>query len=239
MQTVDQNIWIQYRDTKSHDLRSKLFYSYLRLVKFVMRKFAVNAASMKGVIERKDLMQVGMIGLLEAIERYDPERGTKFETFALSRIQGAMQDELRRIDWLPRSERKKIREARDDNGLPVESKHGYSIGTSDVMLTREGLTRLNELEGGSSGHNKNPEIADTTPDIREQMNTNNVVQLISDQIEKLNERDRLVITLYYYEEMKFREIAEVLGLTESRVSQIHSTVIAGLRRNMKTLEISI
>lgn len=205
----------------------------------MMRKFTLNTASSKGVIERKDLIQVGMIGLLEAIERYDPERGIKFETFALSRIQGAIQDELRRIDWLPRSERKKIREARDDNGLHIESKYGYGVGTSEMTLTREGLTRLNEVEERSSGQFGSPEFTDTTPDIREQMNNNDLVQIISDQIEKLDERDRLVITLYYYEEMKFREIAEVLGLTESRVSQIHSSVIARLRRNMKTSEISI
>jgi RNA polymerase sigma factor FliA len=239
MQTVHQHIWKEYRDTRSHDLKSELFYSYLRLVKYVVRKFAMSPGSSKGVIERKDLMQVGMMGLLEAIERYDPGRGIKFETFALSRIQGSIQDELRRIDWLPRSERKRIREARGDQALQVESKYGYSIGAFDMTLTREGLTRLNELEERGGGQSANQEIADTTPDIREQMNNNDIVKLISDQIEKLNERDRLVITLYYYEEMKFREIGEVLGLTESRVSQIHSSVIGGLRKKMETLEVSL
>lgn len=238
MNSVLEQAWRDYRTTKSGELKSKLFNSYLGLVRVVLRRFGNSFTQREGVLEREDLLQAGMIGLLEAIERYDPDRGFKFETYAVSRIHGAMQDELRRIDWLPRSERKRLREAAQGDGENTEqsfrSARFPNASAENIVLTREALDSLHEYAVSNDF-----QLEDTSPSIAEQLNHEQIRSRVADQIEALPERERLIITLYYYEEMKFKEIGEILGVSESRVSQIHATVLAQIRRSLESERITL
>jgi RNA polymerase sigma factor FliA len=239
MKTAQFDKWRRFRAEKSPELRSELFYSYLKLVKFVAGRYIADARSREGVLQHEDLLQVGMIGLLEAIDRFEPERGFKFETYAASRIQGAIQDELRRIDWLPRSERKRIRDAEEKAGRGEEGKGGYPVGVrrtaTDAVLTGEALRYLRDSADERLGEVPGLEIADSTPNVLERMSEAELKNAVIEQIERLPERERLVVTLYYFEELTLKDIGAALGLTESRVSQIHSAVISKMRHTLEQL----
>ncbi len=230
-----QELWKKYSKRKTSTVKKELVLAYLQLVKFAAR--AVNLPS-HCVFNNDDLMSIGIIGLSEAIERFDPSRGVKFETFASQRIRGIMLDEIRKVDWIPRSVRDKYKKASkslsalDMNSIdgekyvqainmPIgkfEQIKGYLANADAVSLTRtigDGMT----LEDIISGDNEVVEGFEDA-ELKEHL-----VKLLKG----LPERERLVVTLYYYEELTFKEIGKTLGISESRVSQIHSEVIAKLK----------
>jgi RNA polymerase sigma factor FliA len=212
------------------------------------------ASGLPSHVEEADLISYGLLGLIGAIERFDPEREIKFETFAVSRIKGAIIDELRSLDWVPRSVRSKARdverahqklenrlqrapsdeEMAEELGIGVEDFNStlLEIANSSV-LALDDLWTIADPDGGQVS------LLDTIHDPNaidpeREMDTAELKDRIADAIESLPERERLVIALYYYENLTLREIGEVLGVTESRVSQLHTKAVLGLRSNLQT-----
>ncbi len=234
-----QELWKKYSKHRTSALKKELVLSYLNLVKFAAR--AINLPS-RCVFNTDDLMSIGIIGLAEAIERFDQNRGVKFETFASQRIRGVMLDEIRKVDWLPRSVRDKYKKASKSlSELDMDSVNGEKY-------TRAINMSISEFEQ-IKGYLANAEAVSLTRPIGDDMTLEDVIGSDSEVIEqfedeelkgelvnilkKLPERERMVITLYYYEELTFKEIGKTLGISESRVSQIHSEVIMKLKEQFR------
>jgi RNA polymerase sigma factor for flagellar operon FliA len=234
---------IRNRET---DPKRQMLYDNLGLVHMVVNRMYAPNLSASGMLEKGDLIQFGVLGLLDAVERFDITRGVAFSTYAVNRIRGSIQDELRRIDWIPRSVRKKDRDA-DAMTQQVEENHRQGATASEVMarmhITAEEYQRV--LDRASSA------TVDMTVSLEDEMQAIGALatdeeedpseiaarkharEVLMEEIEDLPEREQLVITLYYYEELTFKEIGRVLQLSESRVFQIHAEVIQRLRNSMK------
>jgi RNA polymerase sigma factor FliA len=238
-------IWADYKQHGTREARERLILHYAPLVKFVAGRVA---AGLPQNIEQSDLVSYGIFGLIDAIDKFDPARGYKFETYAISRIKGAIIDELRSIDWVPRSVRAKARAieraySKLENELrrsPEDREVAAELGMSEEELAGilsqisfVGIVALDELLSASADRSGGATVGDTIAD-----RTNNPVEafeseemrhVLADAINRMPDRERLVLTLYYYEGLTLAEIGAVLGVTESRVCQIHTKAIFQLR----------
>jgi RNA polymerase sigma factor for flagellar operon FliA len=206
------------------------------------------AAGLPQNIEQSDLVSYGIFGLIDAIDKFDPGRGYKFETYAISRIKGAIIDELRSIDWVPRSVRAKARAieraySKLENELrrsPEDREVATELGMSEEELAGilsqisfVGIVALDELLSASAdrtgGATVGDTIADRAHDPVEAFESEEMRHVLADAIQRMPDRERLVLTLYYYEGLTLAEIGAVLGVTESRVCQIHTKAIFQLR----------
>ena len=243
-------LWRDYKVDGASDVRERLILHYSPLVKFVAGRVA---AGLPQSIEQSDLVSYGIFGLIDAIDKFDPGRGFKFETYAISRIKGAIIDELRSIDWVPRSVRAKARAVeraysklenelkRTPEDREVAAELGMSEAELDSVLSQvsfTGLVALDELlaaggseKGGSS--TVGDTIADRAHDPVEAFEVDEMKHLLADAINRMPDRERLVLTLYYYEGLTLAEIGGVLGVTESRVCQIHTKAILQLRGRLQ------
>ena len=244
-------LWKEYKGEGTPDARERLILHYSPLVKFVAGRVA---AGLPQNIEQADLVSYGIFGLIDAIDKFDPARGFKFETYAISRIKGAIIDELRSIDWVPRSIRAKARAieraySKLENELrrsPGDAEVAAELGVSEEELNSTlsqisfvGLVALDELlAAGNSGSDKGGSatvgdtIADRAHDPVEAFESDEMKHLLADAINRMPDRERLVLTLYYYEGLTLAEIGSVLGVTESRVCQIHTKAILQLRARL-------
>lgn len=244
---MDTTLLDSYREAGDLASRNELLTQNLRLVHHVARQVA---RSSRADIEFEDLVSAGTIGLINAIDNFDTSRGLAFSTFAAPRIRGAILDDLRRRDHVPRSVRRKQRElgrARDallarlgrapseeeiaeEMGIEIEklwrwqrdAEHAarISLDRPTDTMTGQGATP-EELIAGEEGH-----------DIEAVINREQEVTLLRDEILQLKEQERIVLSLYYFEELKLHEIASIMSLTESRISQIRSKAIANLRARL-------
>jgi RNA polymerase sigma factor for flagellar operon FliA len=221
---------------------------YSPLVKYVAGRLG---SGLPAHVDEGDLVSYGLLGLIGAIERFDPDRDIKFETFAISRIRGAIIDELRALDWVPRSVRSRAREIeRAISGLeaklgraPTDEEIAGKVGITTEELeeslsdiSRSSIAALDEL-WSTSGEGDQVSLLDTLEDpesIRpaDALDETELREILGDAIARLPEREKLVITLYYYEELTLREIGEVLGVTESRISQLHTKAILRLKSRL-------
>lgn len=226
---------------RRNDDRNAMFFKHLGLVNFVINKIGLTSFRSSAAIERSDLVQFGIMGLLDAIEKFNPERGVQFQTYAVSRIKGSIQDELRKLDWVPRSVRKAERraEAVVQRAGQVES---AAMTAGDIarrlsMSLEKYVEIIHQVNTMGAASPDAPEYAsrlealstDEQDDPSEIVNQQQLKSTIIHAVEELTERDRLVVMLYYYEDLTFKEIAAVLRISESRVFQIHSTVLGSLR----------
>jgi RNA polymerase sigma factor for flagellar operon FliA len=241
-------LWLQYRKSPDPQLRDRLILTYAPLVKYVAGRLG---SGLPAHVDEADLVSYGLLGLIGAIERYDPDRDVKFETYAISRIRGAIIDELRAMDWVPRSVRSRAREieramselegrlGRAPTDEEISAKLGISeeeLGESLGEIARSSIAALDEL-WTSSGSGDQVALIDTiedesAPDPQNTLSQTELREAIADAIARLPEREKLVVTLYYYEELTLREIGEVLGVTESRVSQLHTKAILRLKARL-------
>ena len=242
MQKTDaapKELWERYAADHSVDARNALLIHYAVLVKIIVNRLVPTHGRHA---EYEDLINNGIIGLMDAIEKFDPARQVKFETYASLRIRGEIIDHMRRQDWAPASLRKKIKQvsvamASLEDKLsrqPTDEELAESLGMNvpDLLKTLEATQSLNILyieelaAGGDPGRTLSDGDGDSVTRRYEQ---EEMKRIIAELIEGLPENERLVVTLYYYEEMTMKEIAQVLGVTEPRVSQIHSKVLTKLR----------
>ena len=241
-------LWADYKESGNGALRDQLIVHYSPLVKYVAGRVA---AGLPPNIEQADLVSNGIFGLIDAIEKFEPERGYKFETYAISRIKGAILDELRSIDWVPRSVRLKARAIEqaytkleaERHRSPTDVELAGELDMSEVQLQRAlgqisfvGLVALDEILLVSGDRGETLTLGDTVADpAAGPMATYEVEemrQILADAINQMAEREKLVLTLYYYEGLTLSEIGQVLGVSESRVSQIHTKSVIHLRAKL-------
>jgi RNA polymerase sigma factor for flagellar operon FliA len=240
-------LWADYKATADDAAREALIVHYSPLVKYVAGRVA---AGLPQNVEQSDLASYGMFGLIDAIDKFEPERGFKFETYAISRIKGSILDELRSIDWVPRSVRAKVRQI-EQAYAKIEAKHHRpptdaelaeeldwtddQLQTALTQISQVGLAALDESVSGRNGQPGDAmTLGDTIPDRTAgspmgAFEAAETRQLLGDAINTLPEREKLVLTLDYYENMTLQEIGRVLGVTESRVCQIHTKSLLHLR----------
>jgi RNA polymerase sigma factor for flagellar operon FliA len=218
--------------------KNELVVTYGHLVKKVVRTLFPRGNAHMAVIDLDDLEQAGYMGLLEASERFDRTKGAKFETYALSRIRGAIQDELRKVDWVPRSVRKQAREMEktmeqyrqrpNDSLRPVATDVGSVGMLRSPVVPRMEATDFSE-EGPSAVGSHLP-VEESTP--HEALELQEAREEVIRQIEQLEKRERLIIALHYFEGLTFKEIGTILRISESRVSQLHSAIVERLRERI-------
>jgi len=242
-------LWRVFKHEGSLDARERLIIHYSPLVKFVAGRVG---AGLPPSVEQADLVSYGILGLMDAIEKFDLEREIKFETYAIPRIRGAILDELRALDWVPRSVRSKARQIEqvmtklqtDLRRDPTEEELAGELDiTVDELQDRLGqvatvsVIALEELltVGGERGDQVS--VLDTLADVSiegpgEGIEAVETRRALLDAIEALREREKMVVALYYFEGLTLAQIGEVLGVTESRVSQIHSKAVLFLRARL-------
>ena len=239
-------LWRNYKSTGEERLRERLILHYSPLVKYVAGRVGVG---LPPNIEQADLVSYGIFGLIDAIQKFDLERAIKFETYAISRIKGAIIDELRSIDWIPRSVRSKAREVEKAyaaleaklHRTPTEPEVAAELGialedlhTIFSQVSFVNVVALDELltAGGEKGDKLS--LVDTLEDTKAEdpvqaFESEETKYLLAKAINTLPEREKIVVTLYYYEGLTLAEIGQVLGVTESRICQMHTKAVLQLR----------
>jgi RNA polymerase sigma factor for flagellar operon FliA len=245
-----RDLWHRYKDSGDERARERLVVAYSPLVKYVAGRLA---SGLPAHVDEADLISYGMFGLIGAIERFEPEREIKFETYAVARIRGAIIDELRSLDWVPRSIRSRARQMEEASQklehelqrAPTEEELAKKLKMSVdefreslLEISQSSVLALDELWTVSDTSGDQVSLLDTIKDPtavdpQEALDTTEIRDKLADTIESLPERERLVIALYYYENLTLREIGEVLGVTESRVSQLHTKAVIRLKGTLK------
>ncbi len=250
-QKTEEELWADYKKSRDPAIREFFIKQYAPLVKYVAGKVAVG---MPSNVEFDDLVGFGVFGLLDAIDKFDPDKNVKFKTYAVTRIRGSIFDELRSIDWVPRSVRQKTREI-EDAIVNLESKLGRtasdteiagSLGVSenefhqtlfkisgtsimslnDVWYSGDDSERISIGDSIESPSSLNPDVIVEREEIK---------RVIVEAINELPEKEKMVLVLYYYEDLTLKEIGQVLNVTESRVSQLHTKANLRLRAKLTNI----
>jgi RNA polymerase sigma factor for flagellar operon FliA len=246
-----RDLWRRYKSSGDGRARERLVVAYSPLVKYVSGRMA---SGLPAHVEEADLISYGLVGLISAIERFDLEREIKFETYAITRIKGAIIDELRSLDWVPRSVRAR---ARDIERANAKLEHRLQRAPTDeemsaelemtveefqealLQISNSSVAALDELWTVSDASGDQVSLLDTlhdpgAPDPAQIMDATEMKDRVADAISRLPEREKLVVALYYYENLTLREIGEVLGVTESRISQLHTKAVLRLRSRLQS-----
>ncbi|MFL5820598.1 MAG: RNA polymerase sigma factor WhiG [Solirubrobacteraceae bacterium] len=244
-----QDLWRSYRANGDERARERLLLAYSPLVKYVAGRLS---SGLPSHVEEADLISYGLLGLISAIERFEPEREIKFETYAIPRIRGAIIDELRALDWVPRSVRARARAIERANlklehklqRAPTDAEIAAELGVeidqfneSLVQISNSTISALDEVWTVSDATGDQMSLLDTlqdpaAPDPASVADAADLKDRVADAIARLPEREKMVIALYYYENLTLREIGEVLGVTESRISQLHTKAVLRLRSHL-------
>ncbi|HEY8490778.1 MAG TPA: FliA/WhiG family RNA polymerase sigma factor [Dehalococcoidia bacterium] len=248
MVSATADIWAQYVATRAPELRERLILQYAPLVKYVVGRLAIN---LPNILDFEDVLSYGALGLIEAVERFDPTKGVKFETYAIARIRGSIIDALRALDRLPRSVRQKARQVEqaaaqleadlgrpptDEEvarhlGITLERYHEILVDASWVTVSLDNLLDSNENSEGYPAVEA-PRPGDE-PDITRELERKELVQALAQAVQQLPERERLVVSLYYKDEMTMKEISRIMDISESRVCQLHAKALSRLRLAMQ------
>jgi RNA polymerase sigma factor for flagellar operon FliA len=243
-----EQLWAEYKASAAREARDKLIVHYSPLVKYVAGRVSVGLPQN---VDQADLVSYGIFGLIDAIDKFDTGRNIKFETYAIARIKGAIIDELRSIDWVPRSVRAKARSVEKayskleaaQGRTPTDSEVAAEMGISERDLQNTfnqisfiGLVALDEVLSMGGDRSESTTLGDTIADRGQSpvaaFEVEEMKQILAMAINRLGEREKIVLTLYYYEGLTLAEIGEVLGVTESRVCQIHTKSIFQLRSKL-------
>jgi RNA polymerase sigma factor for flagellar operon FliA len=246
-QRQNADLWARYVKTRDPELREQLILQYSPAVKYVMGRLAL---SLPAILDYEDVLSSGTIGLIEAVERFDPTKGVKFETYAIARIKGAIIDTLRSLDRLPRSVRQKAKvadqavtqltadlgrtpsdqEVAEELGLPLEQYLKQIVDASWVTVS------LDVIGGSGDGDDDGPgDVPIADPDAEEVTSGLERDEMIGDlasSIRELPEREQLILSLYYKDELTMREVSKVLSISESRVCQLHARALTRLRASL-------
>jgi RNA polymerase sigma factor for flagellar operon FliA len=246
-----RELWRRYKANGDEAARERLVVAYSPMVKFIAGRMA---SGLPSHVDESDLISYGLIGLIGAIERFDLDREIKFETYAVARVKGAIIDELRSLDWVPRSVRARARQAEkahaaleaelqraptDEEMAEKLEMTGEEFEAALLDIANSSVLALDDLwtfadpEGGSQISVMDTIQDPASVDPEREAEASELKDRLADAIEFLPERERLVIALYYYENLTLREIGKVLGVTESRVSQLHTKAVLGLRSRFR------
>ncbi|MEM5948641.1 RNA polymerase sigma factor WhiG [Spirochaetia bacterium 38H-sp] len=251
-QKPEEELWRDYKKTKNPDIREFLIKQYAPLVKYVAGKVAVGLPSS---VEFDDLIGFGTFGLLDAIEKFDPDKHVKFKTYAVTRIRGAIYDELRALDWVPRSVRQKSREVEDalhkleaslgraatDEELAKELKvSSKELQKTLQRISSTSILSLQELWYTGDDSDKVSIVdmleAPSAYDPEAVVEKTEIKRVVAEAIKELPDKEKKVLVLYYYEDLTLKEIGAILNVTESRVSQLHTKAITRLRVKLRNIK---
>jgi RNA polymerase sigma factor for flagellar operon FliA len=246
------HIWERYKHENDLSAKEALVLHYLPMVRFIAKHIAT---SLPPFVDREDLVSVGTLGLLNALERYDPARGISFETYAKLRIHGIIIDELRAMDWMPRSLRRRVKSVEKAH---TRLEHRYGRRISDRELAEEMDIPVEDVEYLTAeseraipvyleecvlqdGEGKMLSLIDRLEDTSSvnpiaRLEEEEMCRALEEEIEYLSENEKMIILLYYYEELTLREIGYILNLSESRISQIHSKILKKLKNKLDAVE---
>jgi RNA polymerase sigma factor FliA len=244
------DLWHRFKETGAQDAREQLIIHYSPLVKYVASRVATG---LPANVEQSDLVSYGIFGLIDALDKFDLAREIKFETYAIPRIRGAIIDELRSLDWVPRSVRFKAREVEKAHSelearlkrAPSDKEIAAHLGVNldelhDIVTQISFVTvsALEEIVSAGADRGESISLLDTLADMGAADPTlglegSETRAILASAINSLSEREKIVITLYYFEGMTLAEIGDVLGVTESRVCQIHTKAVGQLRGNLQ------
>jgi RNA polymerase sigma factor for flagellar operon FliA len=244
-----RDLWRRYKTSNDQKARDRLVVAYSPMVKYVAGRMG---AGLPAHVDEADLISYGLSGLIAAIERFDLSREIRFETYAITRIKGAILDELRALDWVPRSVRARARQIERANvkleaklqRMPTEEELAGELEMNVeefrgalLQIANSSIRALDELWSPSDSGGDSMSLLDTlsdsnAPNPERIVEQNELRDRIAEALERLPEREKLVIALYYYENLTLREIGEVLRVTESRVSQLHTKAVLGLRSHL-------
>jgi RNA polymerase sigma factor FliA len=245
-----RDLWRRYKQNGDPVARERLVMAYSPLAKYVAGRMA---SGLPAHVDEADLISYGLDGLIDAIQRFDPEREIKFETYAITRIKGSIVDNLRKLDWVPRSVRSRARDIERVNAklesrlhrAPSDDEMAVELGI-DVdefheslrQISTSNIAALDELWQSNDSSGDALSLKDTLPDHDAPdpvaaLAQTDLKDRMAEAIARLPEREKLVVALYYYENLTLREIGEVLGVTESRVSQLHTKAVLRLRSKLE------
>ena len=248
MQDIEK-VWKSYAATKDPVLREKLIIEYAPLVKLVAGRLLMHVGQ---YVDFEDLTSYGIFGLIDAIDKYDPDKGIKFETYASIRIRGAIIDSIRKLDWVPRSLRAKNKQleqvyaeltaklGREPDEQEIAEKLSITLDEAHDLIRKTTVISLVSLDDYLE-QNQDVHLFSISPNYIE--NPENAVekietkQALADAIDQLPEKEKKVIMLYYFEELTLKEISAILGVSESRVSQIHTKAVLQLKSKMLNREV--
>ncbi|QXM06123.1 FliA/WhiG family RNA polymerase sigma factor [Crassaminicella indica] len=241
----NMNLWDKYSKTHDKEIKDQLILKYIDLVKIIAGRLYANY---RNNAEFEDLVSYGIFGLLDAIDKFDPSKNVKFETYAYIRIRGAIIDQLRTLDWIPRSVRQKYKKI-EDAYKSIENKLGRSASDQEVAKElKVSVDELNSMLGEIHSfsvisleekilNNANFTIIDEDISNEPQQNLEQeeVKKILLETLNELPEREKKIIELYYYSELTYKEISVILGVSESRISQLHTKAIMKLRGKLARL----
>lgn len=249
-----QNAWMQFQVFKDPEARYQLIDHYAYLVKITAGRLVT---SLPNGMDREDLVSAGVVGLVKSVDQYDPTRDVKFETYAIALIRGAILEMLRDEDWVPRSIRDKLKaldravvSLESQLGRPASEREladhlGITVQEVNELMVRMGRTNVYSLDdilgGGSEGNDSIhlvDLIVDDGADTGAGLEGKEIRRILGEGVDKLPERERLVVALYYYEGLTFKEIGKVLTVSESRVYQLHTQAMTRLRNHMRQVGVA-
>ena len=244
--------WVRYAAERDPAIREQLILQYAPLVKYVVGRLAI---MLPRILDSDDVLSIGTMGLIEAVDRFDPSTGVKFQTYAISRVRGAILDELRSLDWIPRSARQRSsdiaktfarleaqtgitptdEEVARELGLDMHQYQQASLSASAVILSLETPVGSGDGEGGEGASLVDTIEATGTPDPSDALEESETLEGLASAIGALSERERMLLSLYYEQELTMKEISAVLEVSESRVCPLHSRALHRLRAHMSSL----
>jgi len=235
-----ETLWATYKSTGDLELRNRLVLQYSPLVKYVAGRVR---SGLPGTVDQSDLVSEGVIGLMDAIERFEPARGLQFQTYAVPRIRGAIIDSLRSADWVPRAVRDKIRHV-ERAKVELESRLGRrpedtEIAEQMAISVRELRDIYAKVSSASLASADELGVVDDLPFVSgEAFEDDETRESLMEAVAGLPERDRVIVALYYFEGLTLAEIGQVLGVTTARVSQLHTRVTLSLRARLRAVDVA-
>lgn len=242
---MTEQLWINYKEHNSKDAKDQLIIHYVALVKIIAGRLYT---SYNAHVEFDDLLGYGIIGLIDAIEKFDHRKEVKFETYANIRIRGAIIDQIRHMDWIPRSTRQKYKKV-EEAIAKLQKIYGNDLTDEHIASELElSASEYSKLIGEVTTYsivsleekledNSNFDIASASSEFQPEDNyaDKEVKRILAETIDNLPEKEKKVMQLYYYSELTYKEIAEILSISESRVSQIHTKAVAKLKISLGSL----
>ena len=235
-----KNLWQVYDKTKEKDIKDELILEYAPLVKYLAGRLSVHIGHR---VEYDDLISYGIFGLIDAIDKFNLEKGVKFETYASLRIRGSIIDNIRKLDWVPRDLRQKnklleqtyseleIELGREPKESEIAGKLGFTLEETRDLVKKASVVNLVSLDDYLEENHEDVFLsADDSPEKMYQKKE--VTDLLVDAIDNLSEKEKKVITFYYFEDLTLKEISKIMGVSESRISQLHSKSVIKLRTKL-------